>query len=130
MKSSLSRATGALVLLACFLVPLPLQAQKAEPMPDEPRPGWQERAARMEAELKEMQAEAAKNPHRPSMAELRRELDQMAAAERDAKLSRQDRAARLERWLTGSFGLNAALALALLWALLRRGGAPAKTAQA
>lgn len=130
MKSNISRATGALVLLACFLVvPLPLLAQKAEPMPDEPRPGWQERAAKMEAELKEMQAEAAKNPHRPSMAELRRELDEMAA-ERDAKLARQDKAARLERWLTGSFGLNVLLALALLWALPRRRGAPARATRA
>jgi hypothetical protein len=124
MKSNLSRATGALVLLACFLaVPLPLRAQKAEPLP-EPRPGWQERAAQMEAELKQMQAEAAKNPNRPSVAQLQRELDQMAA-ERDARLSRQDKATRLERWLTGSFGLNVLLALALLWALLRRRGATA-----
>jgi hypothetical protein len=81
----------------------------------------------MEAELQRMQAEAAKNPHRPSMAELQRELDQRAA-ERDARLARQDKAVRLERWLTGSFGLNVLLALALLWAFLRRRGAPATAA--
>ncbi len=129
MKSNLSLATGALVLLACFLViPLPLHAQKAEPMPDEPRPGWQERDAQRAAELKQMQEEAAKNPNHPSMAELRRELDEMAA-ERDAKLSRQSKASRLPWLLTSSFGLNAVLALALLWALRRR-GSPARAAQA
>jgi hypothetical protein len=129
MKSNLSRETGAFVLLVCCLIaPLPLHAQKAEPMP-EPRPGWQERAAQMEAELKQMQEEAAKNPNRPSMAELRRELDEMAA-ERDAKLSRQDKAAHLQRWLTGSFTLNLVLTLALLWALLRRSGAPTRATQA
>ncbi|PYQ67565.1 MAG: hypothetical protein DMF53_01545 [Acidobacteria bacterium] len=83
----------------------------------------------MEAELKEMQAEAAKNPSRPSIAELQRELDQMAA-EREAKISRRSTAARLQWWLTGSFGLNLVLTLALLWALLRRGGAPTRATQA
>jgi hypothetical protein len=129
MKPNPSRTIGVFALLACFLVaPLPLRAQKAEPMP-EPGPGWQERAAKMEAELKQMQEEAAKNPSRPSMAELRRELDEMAA-ERDAKLSRQDKAARLQWWLTGSFGLNLVLTLALLWTLLRRGGRPIRVTQA
>lgn len=128
MKSNLPRATCALALLACFLVvSLPLRAQSAEPLPE--RPGWRERAAKMEAELKEMRVEAVRDPNRPSMAELRRELDKMAT-ERDARLSRPDELARLERWLTGSFGLNVVLALALLWLLLRRGGAPAKAAQA
>ncbi len=127
MNSNLYRAIGALGLLAVSLVPLPLRAQSAEPLP-EPRPGWQERAAKMEAELKEMQAEAAKNPNHPSMAELRRELDEMAA-ERDARISRQSKTARFQWLLTGSFGLNVLLALALLWALLRR-GSPARAAQA
>jgi hypothetical protein len=126
MKPNPSCTAIALALLACFLIPsLPLRAQSTEPVPDEPRPGWQERAAKMEAELKAMQEEAAKNPHRPSMAELQRELDQMAA-ERDAKASRQSTAARLQWWLTGSFSLNLILTLALLWALLRRSGAPTR----
>jgi hypothetical protein len=124
MTSNLPRTAGVLAVLACLLVPL--GARSVEPLP-EPRPGWQERAANMEAELQEMRAEAAKHPHRPSVAQLQRELDQMAA-EREAKLARQDKAARLERWLTGSFGLNVLLALALLWALLRRRGAPATAA--
>jgi len=126
MKSTLARTILALALLACSLAPL--RAQSTEPLPA-PRPGWQERAARMEAELKEMQAEAAKNPSRPSIAELQRELDQMAA-EREAKISRRSTAARLQWWLTGSFGLNLVLTLALLWALLRRGGAPTRATQA
>jgi len=129
MKSNLSRETGAFVLLACCLIaPLPLRAQKAEPMP-EPRPGWQERATKMEAELKAMQEEAAKNPSRPSIAQLQQELGEMAA-ERDARVSRRSTAARLQWWLTGSFGLNLVLTLALLWALLRRGGRPTRATQA
>lgn len=129
MKSILSSTILALLLLASSLAPLPLRAQSAEPVPDEPRPGWQERAVKMEAELQEMQAEAAQNPHRPSIAELQRELDQMAA-ERDAGASRRSQATRLQWWLSGSFGLNLVLTLALLWALLRRGGAPTRAAQA
>jgi hypothetical protein len=122
MKSSLSRAIGALALLACLLVP---SARAAEPLP-EPRPGWEERAAKMEAELKAMQEEAAKDPSRPSMAELQRELDQMAAE----RASHQGKAARRDWWLTGSFSLNLVLTLALLWALLRRGGTPTSLTQA
>lgn len=126
MKSNLSPATLALLLLVLSLAPLPLRAQSAEPVPDEPRPGWQERTAKMEAELKEMQAEAAKNPHRPSVAELQRELDQM----RDAKIPRPSQTNRLQWWLTGSFGLNLVLTLALLWALPRRRGTPTRATQA
>ncbi|HEY4562494.1 MAG TPA: hypothetical protein VIJ36_05920 [Thermoanaerobaculia bacterium] len=95
----------------------------------EPRPGWQERATKMEAELKAMQEEAAKNPSRPSIAQLQQELGEMAA-ERDARVSRRSTAARLQWWLTGSFGLNLVLTLALLWALLRRGGRPTRATQA
>jgi uncharacterized membrane protein len=77
----------------------------------------------MEAELKEMEAEAAKNPSRPTIAELQRNLEQMVA-ERDAAASRRSQAVRRE-WLTRlSFGLNVALALALLGVLIRRRGAP------
>lgn len=128
MRPNPSRTIGACALLACFLA-LPLRAQSAQPVPDEPRPGWQERTAKMAAELEVMQEEAAKNPSRPSIAALQRELDRMAV-ERQAKISRRSRAARFQWWLTGSFGLNLVLTLALLWALLRRGGAPARAAQA
>jgi hypothetical protein len=83
----------------------------------------------MEAELKALQEEAAKDPSRPSRAGLRRELDGMAA-EREAKTSRRSRAARLQGWLTGSFGLNLVLALALLWTLLRRRRTPTRAARA
>lgn len=77
----------------------------------------------MEAELKAMEAEAAKNPSRPTIAELQRNLEQMVA-EQDAAASRRSQAARRE-WLTRlSFGLNVALALALLGVLIRRRGAP------
>jgi hypothetical protein len=122
MESKLPRATGALVLLACVLfVPSSLYAQKAEPMPDEPRPGWQERETRMAAELKQMQEEAAKNPNRPSMAELRRELDQMAT-ERDRPL----RLVHQRLWLISSCILNVSLALALVWVLSGWRGTRAK----
>ena len=129
MKSRLSRPIGAFALLACFLAPLSARSVEPTEQLPEPRPGLAERVAKMEAELKAMREEAANDPSRPSMAELRRELDEMAA-ERDAKDSRQSKADRLAWWLTGSFGLNLVLAPALLWALLRRGGATTKTAQA
>jgi hypothetical protein len=120
MESKPCYAFRALILLACvLLVARPLYGQKAEPLPDEPRPGWQERDAKMEEELKRMQEEAAKNPNRPSMEALRSELDEMAA-ERDGAFALQ------RRWLISSCALNFLLALALVGILVVRRGARAK----
>lgn len=77
----------------------------------------------METGLKAMEAEAAKNPSRPTIAELQRNLEQMVA-EQDAAAARRSQAARREWLMRLSFGLNVALALALLGILVRRRGAP------
>ena len=114
MKSSLYRAVGALALLACLLSPSIARSQAGTP------PGSAERIAKMEAELKALQEEAAKDPSRPTMAELQRDVERMVA-ERNAAAARRSGAARRE-WLTRiSLGLNVALALALLAILSRRG---------
>ncbi|HEY0557901.1 MAG TPA: hypothetical protein VGG20_26865 [Thermoanaerobaculia bacterium] len=115
MKTSLVRTVGALALLVSLCFPLGAQSEISTP------PGSAERIAKMEAELKAMQEEAAKDPSRPTMAELQRDMDQMLA-EKNAAAARRSGAARRE-WLMGlSLGLNVALALALLAVLSRRGG--------
>lgn len=64
----------------------------------------------MEAELKAMQEEAAKDPRRAEWA--KHELDRMMA---------EENATARRRWLVGlSLALNVALALALLGVLIRR----------
>jgi hypothetical protein len=115
MKTSLVRAVGALALLACVSFPSGAQSGISTP------PGSAERIAKMEARLKAMQEEAAKNPSRPTIAELQRDLDQMVAA-KNAAAARRSGAARRERLARLSFGLNVALALALLGVLIRRRG--------
>jgi len=67
-----------------------------------------QRIQRMEAELRALQAEAAKNPARPTMAEMERQLNRMVA-ERGG----DSKASRLERLATWSLGLALALAVAL-----------------
>ncbi len=116
MKPTFVPALPTLLLLACFLLPISAHAQPAAPVSTPP--GSAERIARMEAELKAMQAEAAKDPSRPSLAELRHQLDQMVAA-RQAGTPR-DAISPLP-WLTAlSILLNVALALGLARLVLRR----------
>ena len=115
MKSNLLRAIYTLVLLACPLFPSTAQTEISTP------PGSAERIAKMKTELRTLQEEAAKDPSRPTLADLRRDLDQMVA-ERNAAAARRH-AGDLDGWLTRlSFGLNVALALTLLGVLIRRGG--------
>jgi hypothetical protein len=119
MKSSVSRAVGAFALVVFVLLPFgALSSEISTP------PGSAERIAKMETELKAMEAAAAKNPSRPTIAELQRNLEQMVA-EQDAAAARRSGAARREWLMRLSFGLNVALALALLGVLIRRRGAPA-----
>jgi len=67
-----------------------------------------QRMQRMEAELRALQAEAAKNPARPTMAEMERQLNRMVSERGgDSEVS------RLERLATWSLGLALALAVAL-----------------
>src|SRR5436309_2743485 len=114
MKSSLYRAVGSFALLVCISFPSGAQSQINTP------PGSAERIAKMEAELKALQEEAAKDPSRPTIAELQRDVERMVA-EKNAAAARRSGAARRE-WLTRiSLGLNVALALALLAILSRRG---------
>ena len=117
MKSGVSRAVGAFALVSVLL---PFGARSSEISTP---PGSAERIAKMEAELKAMEAEAAKNPSRPTIAELQRNLEQMVA-EQGAAVSRRSEAARREWLMRLSVGLNVALALALLGVLIRRRRAP------
>ena len=104
MKPHLFRVISVSMLLACLLAPS-LSAGT-------PPPGSAERIATLEAELKAMQAEAAKDPSRPTVAETERRLNRMLAERRSST--------RPAPWTIGSLGLNLALTLALLWALGRR----------
>jgi hypothetical protein len=122
MKPSVSRAVGAFALVVSALLPFGARSSEISTPPASQistPPGSAERIAKMEAELKAMEAEAAKNPSRPTVDELQRNLEQMVA-EQDAAASRRSQGVRRE-WLTRlSFGLNVALALALLGVLIRR----------
>jgi hypothetical protein len=64
-------ALVAVALLACFFLPL------HRPRISTP-PGSAERIAKVEKELQALQAEAAKDPARPTVAEIRSQLDRMA----------------------------------------------------
>jgi hypothetical protein len=66
------------------------------------------RIQQMEDELKALQAEAAKNPARPTVAEMKRELDRMVAARHG-----ESDVTRLERLVEWSLGLSLVLAIAL-----------------
>jgi hypothetical protein len=117
MKSSVSRAVGAFALVVALLLPFGARSSEISTPP-----GSAERIAKMETGLKAMEAEAAKNPSRPTIAELQRNLEQRVA-EQDAAAARRSQAARREWLMRLSFGLNVALALALLGLLVRRRGA-------
>jgi hypothetical protein len=123
MKSSVSRAVGAFALVVSFLLPIGARSSEIRRPPASPistPPGSAERIAKMEAELKTMEAEAAKNPSRPPIAALQRNLEQMVEEQTEAA-ARRSGAARREWIMRVSLGLNAALALALLGALSRLG---------
>jgi len=62
----------------------------------------------MEAELNALQAEATKNPARPTVAEMERELNRMVAARHG-----DSDVIRLERLVRGSLAVSLILALAL-----------------
>lgn len=115
-----------LVVLACLALPLVLRAEETPGIeaPAVP-PGSAERVARMEAEVKALQEEAARNPNRPTVAQLEQEVKQMIA-ERNAREARRNQLART-RWLMPlSLGLNLVLVtlLALLLARRRRASTP------
>jgi hypothetical protein len=74
----------------------------------QPDDASRQRIQQMEAELNNLQAEAAKNPARPTVAEMERELNQMVA-QRHGDFD----VARLERLVKWSLGLSLALAIAL-----------------
>lgn len=117
-----------LAMLACFTLTLPVHADPPSALqaPLE-TPGSAARIARMEAELKAMQEEAARNPSRPTVAQLERELNQMIA-ERNAREARRNELARTQRLMTLSFGLNLVLAAVLALALAQRRRASASLA--
>lgn len=116
MKPNFVPALLTLSLVACFLLSTPVGAQPAAP--DGTPPGSAERIAKMEAELKAMQREAAQDPSRPSLAELRSDLDQMVAARRAG--SPRAEINRLQ-WLAAlSLLFNVALALGLARLVIRR----------
>ena len=72
-------AASALALLACFFLPLHRPVQPAGPPPRiSTPPGSAERIAKVEKDLQALQAEAAKDPARPTVAEIRSQLDRMA----------------------------------------------------
>ena len=116
---AIALSAAAVVTLACLAVPLfsgsrletpavrpqTFPASFAEGQPDA---GSRQRIQRMEAELEALQREAAKNPSRPTVAEMERELNRMVAERRRA--SETPRRERLLRW---SVGLTLLLALAL-----------------
>lgn len=74
----------------------------------QPDAGSSQRARQMEAELRALQEEAAKDPTRPTTAQVKRELDRMVAERRGASET-----PLLERLLKWSVGLTLLLALAL-----------------
>jgi hypothetical protein len=85
-----------------------LRQQDAHPsVLDGEREASRQRIQQMEAELNAVQSQAAKNPNRPTVAEMERELNRMAARHGESDVS------RLERLVKGSLGLSLALALSL-----------------
>lgn len=90
-----------------------------------PDAGSSQRARQMEAELRTLQEEAAKDPTQPTMAQVQRELGRMVAERHgDSEISRLE---RLAKW---SVGLTLLLATALfglaLGNLRGKGNAPAE----
>ena len=74
----------------------------------QPDAGSSQRARQMEAELRALQEEAAKDPARPTMAQVQRELNRMLAERNgDSEVS------RLERRVRWSLSLALFLAVAL-----------------
>jgi hypothetical protein len=73
-----------------------------------PNDASRQRIHQMEAELNALQAEAAKNPARPTVAEMERELNRMVAERHgDSDVT------RLERLVRGSLAVSLVLALSL-----------------
>jgi hypothetical protein len=71
-------ALVAVALLACFFLPLHRPAQPAgSQLRISTPPGSAERIAKVEKDLQALQAEAAKDPARPTVAEIRSQLDRM-----------------------------------------------------
>jgi hypothetical protein len=116
---AIALAAAAVLTLACLAFPLfagsrlevPTMKQQTIPASfakGQPDAGSSQRVQRMESELEALQKEAAKNPSRPTVAEMERELDRLVA-ERQGR----SQTPRLERLLKGSVGLTLLLALAL-----------------
>ncbi|MBW8874390.1 MAG: hypothetical protein JF614_05460 [Acidobacteria bacterium] len=118
-------SAAAVVALACLALPLlagsppraqpvaELAALRQQPAPPsladgKPDAGSSQRIQRMEAELKAMQEEAAKDPARPTVAQVQRELDRMLA-----ERSGDSQVARLERQVKGLLALSLVLAVTL-----------------
>ncbi len=135
MRSDLSRtlnrllvflSAAAVVALACLALPLLAGSRSSRPKPvgelaalrqppaspsladGKPDAGSRQRVQQMEAELKAMQREAARDPARPTTAQVQRELDRMLAAR-----SGDSQVARLERQVKGLLALSLVLAAAL-----------------
>lgn len=70
-------ALAAIALLACLFLPLHRPAA-GPPLRITTPPGSAQRIAKIEKELQALQAEAAKDPARPTVAEIRSQLDRMA----------------------------------------------------
>lgn len=75
----------------------------------QPDAGSRQRIQRMEAELQALQKEAARNPSRPTVAEMEHELNRMVAVRHG-----NSEIPRLERLVKWSVGLTILLAMALL----------------
>ena len=118
----------AMVMLAYVALPLLAGSRPETPILGEPRvkpvgesatmrrstdgqsdAGSSQRIQRMEAELQALQEEAAKNPSRPTVAEMEHELNRMVA-ERHGN----SEIPHLERLVKWSVGLTILLAMALL----------------
>jgi hypothetical protein len=84
-----------------------LKALQAEAAKDPARPT----VAEMEDRLQALQAEAAKDPARPTVAAMKRRLDRMV---RERNVGAAPAASRLERLVEASLGLSLILGLALL----------------
>ena len=116
---AIALSAAAVVTLACLAFPLfagsrlevPTTKQQTFPASfakGQPDAGSSQRVQRMEAELEALQKEAAKNPSRPTVAEMERELDRLVAERQGSSQT-----PRLERLLKGAVGLTLLLALAL-----------------
>ncbi|HEX3526527.1 MAG TPA: hypothetical protein VH988_05630 [Thermoanaerobaculia bacterium] len=108
-------SAAAVVALAWLALPLLAGPPRAKPVAElaslaeaKPDAGSSQRVRQMAAELKALQEEAAKDPARPTTAQVERELNRMLAAR-----SGDPQVARLERQVKGLLALSLVLAVAL-----------------